>query len=263
MGSSSKGNCYMVRSNRTHILVDLGISGRSVQEKLAIHDIPFWQIENVLLTHEHTDHVKNFKVFYNRSSRRQFYASAGTFEAIREKGNGMPDEDRLHVIGDGSKFVIGDIEVEAFGLSHDAREAIGYSFMRNGKKLSIVTDTGVITERIASAIHDSDLLVLESNYEKNILLYGRYPYNIKHRILGESGHLSNEDAGNCLVNFLDNLSTPKVPYVMLAHLSQENNTPQQAVLTVRNILEESGYYIGKHLKLEVLHPKEMGNLVTI
>ena len=140
---------------------------------------------------------------------------------------------------------------------------MAYSFKKNGKKISVVTDTGIVTEQIKASISDSDILVLESNHEVNILLYGRYPYKVKHRILSDEGHLSNEAAGKCILDFIKNLKEPKVPRVLLAHLSQENNTPQQAYLTIKNILEEEEVYLDKDLKMEALSPEEMGDFIII
>lgn len=262
MASSSSGNCFLVRSNRTYILLDAGISSTAVKKNLEMMDVQFWEMNGVVLTHEHIDHVRGAKAYCNRSSRQSFFATAGTINAIAEKGKPIPEE-RVAIIEPGDKFTIGDIEVRAFSLSHDARDPVGYSFHRNGKKISVVTDTGKTTETIEEAIRDSDILIIEANHEENILLYGRYPYHVKHRILSDKGHLSNAAAAECIGKFLRSLTSPKVPYVMLAHLSQENNTPQQAMLTVGNLLEEQGFYVGKHLKLAVVHPKEMGDLVTI
>ena len=134
---------------------------------------------------------------------------------------------------------------------------------REGKKIAIVTDTGVVTEEILEAIKGSDLLVMESNHEVNILLYGSYPYNIKRRILSDVGHLSNEAAGNCILGFLKDINGEKIPRVLLAHLSQENNTPQQAYITVKNILEEEDFYVGKDLSLGVVLKDQLSELIYI
>ena len=120
-----------------------------------------------------------------------------------------------------------------------------------------------MTEEMDKAVADSDVLVIESNHEANILLYGRYPYHVKRRILSDVGHLSNEACGEAIARFLDNQTEGKVPYIYLAHLSQENNTPQQALLTVKNVLEEKDYYVGKNLRLEVLKPEDDNEYIVI
>ena len=126
-----------------------------------------------------------------------------------------------------------------------------------------MTDTGCVTEEVYDAMKDADLLVLEANHEENILLYGRYPYPVKRRILSDVGHLSNETAGRCLVQLLREPDRCKVPRVFLALLSRENNTPQQAFLTVRNVLEEADYYIGRDLYMDVLGPEQTPILTEV
>ena len=148
-------------------------------------------------------------------------------------------------------------------MSHDTAEPVAYTFERNGKKIAVVTDTGYISEEIFENIKDADILVLEANHERNILLMGPYPYTVKHRILGDKGHLSNEAAGQCLVQILDYLQGSKAPLVLLAHLSQENNTPQQALITIRNILEEAGYYVDKDVKMEVVARDSVSRLMAL
>lgn len=262
LASSSSGNCYLVKSDKTNILVDIGISGRKIIENLEILEIKPYTINGVVLTHEHGDHVRSIGPILYRSPNARVFATAGTVERMEEKAAPIP-ENNLVIIQKGDKFMLGDIEVGAFEVSHDAAEPIGYYFKRNDKKIAIVTDTGKVTEEIEDAIKDADILVIEANHEVNILLYGSYPYNVKYRILSEKGHLSNETAGECICRFLKNRQKPQAPYVFLAHLSKENNTPQQAFLTVRNILEEEDFYVGRHLKLEVIQQKEMGDMVMV
>ena len=210
--------CIRDRSNRTYILLDAGISSAAVKKNLEMMDVQFWEMNGVVLTHEHIDHVRSVSAYCHRSTRQHFFATEGTFAALEEKGKGIPKE-RVEIISPGSAFSIGDIEVTSFSLSHDAREPVGYSFHRNGKKISVVTDTGKVTGAIEEAIRDSDILIIEANHEENILLYGRYPYNIKHRILSDKGHLSNVAAGECIGRFLRNMTSPKIPYVLsLIHI---------------------------------------------
>ena len=126
-----------------------------------------------------------------------------------------------------------------------------------------LTDTGCVTDEIREAIAGSDLLVIEANHEKNILLYGRYPYSVKHRILSDKGHLSNEDAAYCISEYLSTVKPGVVPRVLLAHISKENNTPVQAKLTVSNILQEEGYYVGRDLMLDTLDKNSMTNPIYL
>lgn len=260
--SSSSGNCYLIKSENTNLLVDVGISAAQISRELKTLGIEDREIAGVFLTHEHIDHVKSVSAFHKLAPQARFIASSGTVGALNKK-IAAQIEACLVLVEEGTDIAIGDIRIHAFHLSHDAAEPIAYTFEKNDKKISIVTDTGCITEEIQQAIRDSDILVLEANHEENILLYGKYPYHVKRRILSDQGHLSNEAAGRCLCRFLQEGKGQKVPKVFLAHLSKENNTPQQAYLTVRNLLEEEDFFIGKDLKMEVITALEPRNLTII
>lgn len=262
MASSSSGNCYLIKSDKTNILLDAGIACARVVRNFEALDADFKELNGVLLTHEHIDHVRGVKTIHKKAPKAKFYATEGTAQSIEDKGVKISEE-RLNIIGQGEMFNIDDIEVTAFEIPHDSKEPVAYSFCKNEKKITIVTDAGEITPTIENAIMESDILVIEANHEVNILLYGRYPYNVKRRILSDRGHLSNEATGKCICNFLKNQTVPKTPHVLLAHLSKENNTPEQAMLTISNILEESDFYVGKHLKMEVVQQQEMGELIII
>lgn len=260
LSSGSSGNCYLVKSETTNILIDVGISRSKIFESLMRLDITHEDLDAVLLTHEHIDHVRSISAVSKTAKNATFYASCGTVCGLGEKTASLL-EGRVNNVHSGETFTIGDIEVNTFGISHDAAEPIAYCFKKDGKKIAIVTDTGYVSDEIKSAIQGSDLLVLESNHEENILLYGRYPYSVKRRILSDKGHLSNEAAGRCLCEYLANLEKNIQPKVLLAHISSENNTPQQALLTVKNILEEDDYYVGKDLLLDVILKGVMTDLI--
>jgi phosphoribosyl 1,2-cyclic phosphodiesterase len=260
--SSSSGNCYLIRSETTNIMVDVGITGKAISSNLEFISLRAKRLNAFLLTHEHIDHIRGIHMMARHNTMAPFYASEGTINAIIEKEVAV-DYDRLVVAKGGWDFMIGDIKVTPFNVSHDTAEPLAYSFERNGEKIAIVTDTGYVSDEIFENIKDADILVLEANHERNILLYGRYPYNVKHRILGDKGHLSNEAAGQCLVRMLQYLDGKKAPLVLLAHLSQENNTPEQAQITIRNILEEAGYYVGKDLKMEVVEKNAVSRLMAL
>jgi len=283
LASSSSGNCYYIKSETTDILVDVGISAAQIIKRLDALEVSAQEIAGVFLTHEHVDHVKSVSAFHKKAPAAWFIASQGTVNGLDEKVRSAIGP-QLTIVApgccDGSQcrdLMIGDIEVHAFCLSHDAAEPTAYTFSKDGRKIAIVTDTGIVTEEIYQALKDADLLVLEANHEENILLYGHYPYSVKRRILSDQGHLSNEAAGRCLARMLterreaaleagadvDDLAPRQVPRVLLAHLSRENNTPQQAFLTVRNVLEESNFYIGKDLKLDVLGPDPVPVLMEV
>lgn len=260
--SSSAGNCYLIKSETTNIMVDVGISGKAISTNLEFINMRAKRISAFLLTHEHIDHIRGIHMMCRHNTMCPVYASEGTINAMIDKEVAV-DRNRLTVVKGGWDFMIGDIKVTPFNVSHDAAEPVAYAFEKNGKKIAIVTDTGYISDEIFENIKDADILVLEANHERNILLYGRYPYNVKHRILGDKGHLSNEAAGQCLVRILQYLEGKKAPLVLLAHLSQENNTPDQAMITIRNILEEAGFYVDKDLKMEVVEKNAVSRLMVL
>lgn len=258
--SGSSGNCYLVESEKTKLLVDVGIPGKKVVEDLEAQNITPGEIDGILITHEHTDHIKSIKMMSRRAQNAKIYASKGTAGRI---GN-LVEEGRIRNITPNSPFKIGDIVIEPFRLSHDAAEPTGYSFRQGQRKMSIVTDTGYISEEIFKAVEDADLLVLEANHEINMLKAGPYPKDLKRRILGDEGHLSNEAAGRCLCRILRGRSGgTDMPKVLLAHLSSENNDPQQARLTISNILFEEDFYIGKDLQLDIAERDSISSLIEV
>lgn len=261
--SSSSGNCYYIKSETTSLLVDVGISASKIVSSLQNLSAAPSDIAAVFLTHEHIDHVKSVSAFHKKAPQAWFIASQGTAAGLEPKAAEAISEKLITTTPENCDLLLGDIVIHSFPLSHDAEEPTAYTFEKDGKKIAIVTDTGCVIGEVYEAMKDADLLVLEANHEENILLYGRYPYPVKRRILSDRGHLSNEAAGRCLVRILQELSGSKVPHVFLAHLSKENNTPQQAFLTVRNVLEEAEFYIGKDIYLEVLGPEQSPVLITL
>ena len=262
LASSSSGNSYLIKSEKTNIILDIGIGIKKLNEKLAEAQLMPEEISGVLLTHEHIDHVRSLGALTRKSADMIVYATRGTICALTEKTPDLGRTEFMPVTG-GQPFVVGDIRVVPFNVSHDTAEPVAYAFEKGGRKAAVVTDTGFVSDEIFDNIKDADLLVLEANHERNILLYGRYPYPVKHRILSDLGHLSNEAAAECLVRMLTGLGGSKVPRIVLAHLSKENNTPQQALITVRNLLEEAGFYVGKDLELEVADREETGRFIVV
>lgn len=260
--SSSSGNCYMVRSENTTLLVDVGIAGKNVLAGLAEKGVSPEQVDGILLTHEHIDHIKSLRMISKKAVNAGVYASKGTLSQVCDK---VTDECMCPVQAQ-IPFLIGDIQVKPFRISHDAAEPMSYSFCKEDKQITIVTDTGYVSDEVFDQVKDADLLVLEANHEVNILKMGAYPYSLKRRILGDEGHLSNEAAGKCLCEMLryrGEQNKKDVPKVVLAHLSKENNTPGQAYLTIRNILFEEDYYIDKDLELDIALREEVGKNVEI
>ncbi len=258
--SSSSGNSYLVESEKTKLLIDVGIAGKKVIEGLAERNLTLEDLDGILITHEHSDHVKSIRMISKKASNAKVFTSRGTASEINDK----VEAGKFNFINADCEFNIGDICVKSFNLSHDAVEPMGFSFTHNERKLSIVTDTGYITKDIFNEIYDSDFLVLEANHEINILKMGAYPYNLKQRILGNKGHLSNEAAGECICRMLHQRENKdEIPKIVLAHLSSENNTPAQAYLTIRNILFEEDFYIGKDLEMDIIRKNQVSPLMEV
>lgn len=257
LSSGSSGNCYIVRTESTVLIVDAGISGKRIFEGLSALGVRQEDVNGILITHEHIDHVKSVQILTKKLENASVFASSGTWETVKDK---VPDTRRRETEA-GSIFTVGDIEITPFSLSHDAAEPVGYSFSAGGKRLSIVTDTGCVTEEIHDAIKVSELLVIEANHDVHMLEYCRYPYNVKRRILGEFGHLSNDAAADEICRICE--ETGEYREVLLAHLSKENNFPEMAYQTVKNLLEEHEIYIGKHLNLHIMMRDELSPVFTL
>lgn len=255
--SGSNGNCYLVKSDAAAILIDAGISGRRILESLKSAGTDPCDLNALLITHEHTDHVRSLRAVNRKIPHIRTYANSGTWRYIEN----LVDERQRAVFETGGAFTINDIEVRSFRLSHDAAEPVGFSFRGGGKQISILTDTGSLSGDVYNEIGDADLLVLEANHDVEMLKIGRYPLFLKQRILGERGHLSNVDAADALCRLLSEKDKPR--HVLLAHLSRENNFPEMAYQTVKNLLEESNHYIGESLRVSIIKRDEMSAVYTV
>ncbi|MBQ0079762.1 MAG: MBL fold metallo-hydrolase [Eubacterium sp.] len=255
--SGSSGNCYMVKDEETAILIDAGISGKKIFQCLEDTDTPAEDVAALLITHEHIDHVKSIPVVTKKLPNVLAYANAGTWMA-----NERPvSSEKRRVFNTGEEFQIGAFTVRPFAVSHDAAEPVGFSIMHGGCQVTILTDSGFLSDENLAEMADADLLVLESNHEEEILLMGRYPYPLKRRILGEQGHLSNVTCGKGLAHI--HKAVPKPRQVLLGHLSHENNDPSVAMLAVRNTLFEHGVIPGGDLQIEVAHRDRRSDVFVI
>lgn len=229
IASGSSGNCIYTGSDTTHLLVDAGISAKRIGEGLKKLKLDGRDIQGLLITHEHSDHIKGVGVLARRYGF-PIYATKGTIDRMkRTKSLGAVDSGLYHVIRADQRFMVGDVEVEPFKISHDAAEPVAYRFRCGKKSAAVATDMGVYTDYIVERLKGVDALLLEANHDIQMLEVGPYPYELKRRILGSKGHLSNESAGQLLCRILhDGLKR-----VYLGHLSQENNYAKLAYETVR------------------------------
>lgn len=229
IASGSSGNCIYVGTEEGHILIDAGISGKRIEEGLNSIGLKTAEMQGILVTHEHIDHVAGLGVLARRYGI-PLYATRGTIEAVkRMKSLGKIDEALFHVIEPEVDFMIGDMSIEPISISHDAADPVAYRVTAGTKAAAVMTDLGFYDERIVQKLQNLDALLLEANHDVRMLQTGPYPYPLKQRILGERGHLSNESSGRLLGEVLhDNFKA-----VVLGHLSKENNFPELAYETVR------------------------------
>lgn len=233
IASSSKGNSYLISGGSTNILLDCGISYKVLCEALSSFSLSPSDISAVVVTHEHTDHTKGLSSCLKKG-HIPVYASLKTWQAIYENLGTFSDE-LIKVVKKDTPFKIGEVEICAFGISHDAKDPLGYCFYYEGKKISAVTDSGIINETILNYVSGSDISLIEANYDLNMLDMGNYPFNLKQRIKGAKGHLSNEAAAE----FSLFLAKHQTKTILLGHLSQENNYPDLAFLTITEKLKSA------------------------
>lgn len=263
--SGSTGNCYLLKTENTNLLVDVGIAGKRIIEGLDSCALKPEQIDGILVTHEHTDHIKSLRMMAKKALNGKIYTSEGTAYSVNEKLPMLADNIRVK----DCSFKVGDIEVEPFSLSHDAEDPVGFSVQSGGKSVTIITDTGIATKQMLSIAAKSDLLVLEANHEVNILHCSSYPYELKRRILSDHGHLSNDAAAEFIYE-VEQLRTSGgegmtsgKQKILLAHLSRENNSPMQAMLTIKNRLFEEDMIAGEDYLMNALSADVATRLLEI
>lgn len=239
LASGSTGNATIVQGSGRTVLIDAGLSMKKLEELMRERGIAGHELDALLVTHEHSDHIKGLGAFA-RKYELPVYANEATWGAMERHVGTIAPEKRV-CIETGETILFGSMRVQSYPISHDAAEPVGYSFEEDGEKLSLATDLGYVSDRVKKQIIDSDVLVLESNHDTEMLRMGRYPWNIKRRILSDIGHLSNAAAGEALIE----LMTDRTKRVYLAHLSLDHNQMDLAMLTVNSILENHGIFYKK------------------
>ena len=230
--SGSSGNCSLVETENTKILVDAGVTSKKIREGLETIGKSINQIDAVIITHEHSDHVKGLQVLC-KNNNIPIYANSHTFSMMKQV---IPEEQKKY-FNTNEYFEIKDLRIYPFSIPHDAADPCGFSIYHDKNKISIATDIGHMENKIIDNLAGSDYILLESNYEPNMLKCSRYPYQLKKSILGENGHLSNEDAANTI----STLVKLGVSNFSLGHLSEENNLPELAYQTVMEEIMRNTY----------------------
>lgn len=253
LASGSSGNCIYVASDKTHILIDAGLSGKATRERLASIGVDVASIEAVCITHEHEDHKSALGVLVRRHGVKLF-ANSGTAEAICRK----PELQALpwNIFTTGAAFDIGNLHIEPFSVPHDSYDPVGFAISCNGSRVGIVTDIGIATTVVRERLRNCQTIVLESNHDETLLMESARPWSLKQRIAGRQGHLSNERAADLIVD----VASPSLHTVLLAHLSSDCNSPDLALRTVRGALtrKELG-----HLSVSSTYPDRPTALLDV
>ena len=245
LASGSSGNCIYVGSESEGILIDCGVSGKEILGNLKDIGVCTSTIKGILVTHEHSDHIRSIGIL-SRKLDVPIYANDKTWSSFAD-GIGKVKAENIKTFRTGEEFEIGSIGIRPFNIPHDAVEPVGYCFYINGKKISLATDLGFFSDEVKENIKTSDLVLLESNHDVEMVKVCQYPYFLKRRILGNHGHLSNESAGEAVYELLNTGVTD----VLLGHLSKENNFPELAYETVKGVLEKKLVKVGEDIKISV------------
>ncbi len=254
--SGSSGNCLFVSSNNTKILVDCGTSCKKICEGLASISSSIEDIDAILITHEHSDHIQSLGMISEKFDI-PVYANLETWNAIGKIKEKVSLKN-IKYFNNNEDFTLNDLSIHPFSIPHDAANPCGFNIHNGKRKISIATDLGHIDGNLLQELENSSFILLESNYEPEMLNVSRYPFHLKQRIKGPYGHLSNEEAGKT-ISFL---MKKDLKQVMLGHLSKENNFPELAYKTVVEELMHNNSDINT-IELNVAHRNEPSKIITI
>ena len=232
--SGSSGNATYIGCDDAHILVDAGVSGTRVCQELMRVGVDPRMLNAILVTHEHADHIKGIGIL-SRKYDLPVFATEGTWQGMYDKIGPIAEKNRI-IFDPDQDFFMGSIDITPFSIPHDAAQPVGFTFEVDGAKLALATDLGCIRDSWLKHVLESDAVILESNYDPNMLIAGPYPYELKKRIQSRHGHLSNDDAGHVATE----LVRCGTRQIILGHLSKENNFPELALRSCELYLQQAG-----------------------
>ncbi len=257
IASSSKGNSTFIGTESGGILIDVGVGPRVLETSLLAAGHKLDEISAIFITHEHIDHIKGLAQLTAKLNV-PVYGSVGTLEALLDK-NAVDEQTELREICHNT-VTFGDLAVDCFPTSHDCAQSLGFRVTSStGESAAVCTDLGFISVDVAAALTGCDFVLLESNYEKEMLENGLYPYHLKRRIAGDRGHLSNLEASREVAR----LALSGTKQFLLGHLSEKNNLPQLALAESANALTEAGVKVGEDVSLEVAPPRGFGKVIRV
>jgi phosphoribosyl 1,2-cyclic phosphodiesterase len=249
LASGSTGNAIFVETEEHSFLVDAGLSGKQMEALFQQIDRDMGKLSGILVTHEHSDHIKGVGILA-RKYNLPIYANEKTWQAMDGLIGQVPVDQKFHFDMETVK-TFGSLDIESFGVSHDAADPMFYVFHQDGKKLVLITDTGYVSDRMKGLISNAEAYVFESNHDVQMLRMCRYPWNIKRRILSDVGHVSNEDAALAM----SEVAGDRTKSIYLAHLSLDNNIKDLARMSVTQTLESRGIIVGEQFDLFDTDPK--------
>lgn len=249
LASGSRGNAIYISDGNSRILIDAGLSGVEIERRMQSRGLDPKQIDGIVVSHEHTDHIQAVGVLARRF-KLPVYISDGTYTAASSQLGRIDIARRFSC---GVSFLIGNLELHPFSISHDASDPAGFTVTSNGTRVGIATDLGIATTMVKTHLQTCSALIIEANHDRTMLEQGPYPWSLKQRIQGRSGHLSNDDTTRLLKEVLHE----KLTHVILAHLSEQNNTPEKARGTVGQALQ------GSRVNLSVAVQNRSSKLFTI
>lgn len=228
--SSSKGNAEFIGTEKGGILIDCGASCKRLVQALECNHIPLSAVQGIFITHEHSDHIAGLKVL-TKHNKIKVYGQKITLQNLCAKDRISPDTELIEMTE--KPVFCGDCEVSCFNTPHDTEQSCGYRIRTYDDKLcAVCTDLGIVTDVVHDALTGCNLVMIEANYDKKMLINGTYTLDLKRRIMSDTGHLSNDDCGKMVRELVESGTTR----ILLAHLSQENNTPEIADSTVESYL---------------------------
>ncbi|MBE6912057.1 MAG: MBL fold metallo-hydrolase [Ruminococcaceae bacterium] len=256
LASGSNGNCTYISDGKTNILIDTGISATRIIRELSMLSVGISAIDAIFITHEHGDHICGLEKLLARHET-PVYASPGTARGIGERIECLYGKINTALPGD--VITIGDMKITSFHTPHDTYESVGYRIENEGATAAVATDIGHMEKEILERILGVDLLLLECNYDKDRIRHSRYPAFLKSRIVGGSGHLSNNECAETVLRVVQS----GTKNIVLGHLSAENNTPREAYTAVHTHLTNNGIIPGVDVMLTVAPRGERGNIITV
>lgn len=255
--SGSSGNSVYISCGGVRLLVDAGVSAARVEGGLREIGVDIRDIDAILVTHEHVDHVRGLGVLC-RKHGLPVYANEGTWNGILQKEAGIPPR-CMRTFYTGEDFYIGGVDVHPFSIPHDALEPVGFALSCQGLRCGVATDIGHIAQPWMEAVSGCQALVLEANHDVEMVQRGPYPMRLKRRILSRNGHLNNEDCARALLE----LAQRGTQAVFLAHLSADNNLPELAYNTVCGALSGAGYDVGGEIRVCVARRDRVSDMLVL